>query len=53
MPVKIYASDTTSISPTDYHSPLPFGKVAAYITEYPVTPSGNKYVLILQIYFIK
>lgn len=53
MPVKIYASPTPSISPTDYSCQSPIGKAAADITEHPLTPSGNKYVLILRNYFTK
>lgn len=35
------------------HANRPFEKVAADITELPVTPSGHKYVLVLQDYFTK
>ncbi len=33
------------------HASHPFEKVAADITELPVSPSGHKYVLVLQDYF--
>ncbi len=35
------------------HASRPFEKVAADITELPVSPSGHKYVLVLQDYFTK